>query len=115
MISTKQILTSHIFSTYKSGLKEFPVDVTLSKICSVEEDESKGIIVDGCSTEEYKSEYSHKHINKQKYAKNETYYEEYSVTDEVPSSFNIYKCVRKLLNILDVTYEQVCITTTKDK
>ena len=46
-----------------------------------------------------------KNINKQKDAKNETEYEESSVTDEVPSYFNIFKCGRNILNRLDVTYE----------
>ena len=41
-----------------------------------------------------------------KYAKNETEYEEYSVTNEVPSYFNIYDCGRNLLKRLDVAYER---------
>ena len=56
-----------------------------------------------------------KNINKQKDAKNETEYEESSVTDEVPSYFNIFKCGRNILNRLDVMYERACISTTKDK
>ena len=48
-------------------------------------------------------------------AKNETEYEEYSVTDEVPSYFNIFECVRNILNRLDVTYEQACMAPAKDK
>ena len=31
------------------------------------------------------------------------------------SYFNIFKCGRNILNILDVTYEQVCMATPKDK
>ena len=54
-------------------------------------------------------------LNKQKGAKNETEYEESSVTDDVPSYLNIFKCGRKLLNRLDVTHEQVCMATTKEK
>ena len=42
-------------------------------------------------------------IYKQKNAKNEAEYEESSVTDEVPIYFNIFKCVRNILNIFDVT------------
>ena len=42
---------------------------------------------------------------KKKYAKNEADYEEYSVTDEVPSYFNIFECGRNILNRLDMTYE----------
>ena len=57
----------------------------------------------------------HKNINKQKYAKNETEYEEYSVTNEVPSYLNIFECGRKLLNRLDVAYERSFMATTKDK
>ena len=38
-------------------------------------------------------------------ANNEAHYEESSVTDEVPSYFNIFECGRNLLNRLDLTYE----------
>ena len=47
----------------------------------MDKDESKGIIVDECSTEEDESEWVHRNINKQKDAKNEAEYEESSVTD----------------------------------
>ena len=57
----------------------------------------------------------HKNINKQKYANNEAEYKEYSVTHEVPSYFNIFECGRNILNILDVTYEQSCMATPRDK
>ena len=52
---TKQIPTSHVCSTDGSELKEFLVGETLSQIYSTDEDESKGIIVDGSSTEEDES------------------------------------------------------------
>ena len=52
MTVKKQIPTLHVFSTDKSKLKEFLVDETLSQICSTDKDESKGIIIDECSTEE---------------------------------------------------------------
>ena len=55
MTATKQILTSHVFSTDKSKLKDFLVDETLSQICSTDKDESKGIIIDEFSTEEDES------------------------------------------------------------
>ena len=54
-------------------------------------------------------------INKQTDAKNEAEYDEYSVTDEVTSYFNIFKCVGNILNRLYMTYEQECMVTTKDK
>ena len=38
-----------------SELKEFLVEKTLSQIYSTDEDESNGIIIDECSTEEDKS------------------------------------------------------------
>ena len=66
MTGTKHIPTSYIFYTDKSELKEFLVDKTMSQICSTDKDYSKGIIGDECSTEEYKSEYVHKNINKKK-------------------------------------------------
>ena len=71
MTATKQIPISKVCSTDRGKLKEFLVRETLSQICSTDEDESKGIIVDECSTDEYKSECVHKNINKQKYTKNE--------------------------------------------
>ena len=46
MIATKQILALHVYSTDESKLKEFLVDKIVLQICSTEEDESKGIIVD---------------------------------------------------------------------
>ena len=55
MTGTKQIPTSHIFSTDERELKAFPVDKNLSQICSTDEGESKGIIVNKYSTEEEKS------------------------------------------------------------
>ena len=63
MTVKKHIPTLHVFSTDKSKLKEFLVDETLSQICYTDEDESKGIIIDECSTEEDGSECVHKNIN----------------------------------------------------
>ena len=60
MPATKKILTSHVFSTDKSELKEFLADKTLSQICSTDKDEPKGIIVKECYAEEDKSEFVHK-------------------------------------------------------
>ena len=54
-------------------------------------------------------------INKQKDANKETEYEESSVTDEVPSYFNIFECVRNILNRLDVTYERACMATQEEE
>ena len=42
-------------------------------------------------------------------------YNESAVTKEVPSYFNIFECGRNLLDRLDVTYEQACMATPKDK
>ena len=39
-------------------------------------------------------------------AKNEAEYEESSVTDEVPSYFDIFECGGNHLNRLDLTYER---------
>ena len=64
---------------------------TLLQICSTDEDESEGIIVDNCSMEENESKCVHHNINRQKDAKNEAEYEEYSVTDTVPIYFNIFE------------------------
>ena len=45
MTGTKQIPTSHVFSTDESKLKEFLVDENLLQIYFTDKDESKGIIV----------------------------------------------------------------------
>ena len=52
MTATKQIPISHVYSMDDSEQEEFLVDKTLSQVCSTDEDESKGIIVDERSTEE---------------------------------------------------------------
>ena len=54
-------------------------------------------------------------INKQKDAKNEAEYGESSATHEVPNYVNIFQFGSNLLNRLDVTYEQACMDTPKDK
>ena len=46
----------HICYTEEIELREFLVKKTLSQSCSTDKDESKGIIVDKCSTEDDKSE-----------------------------------------------------------
>ena len=74
--------------------------------------ESKCIIVNKCYTEEEKSEFV---INKQKDSKNETDYEESSVTYAVTSYFNVLKCRRKILNRIDVSYERACMATPGEK
>ena len=56
-------------------------------------------------------------MKKQKDSNNETEYEESSVTvtHEVPNYINIFDCDRNILNRIDVTYEQACMATTKEK
>ena len=66
MNGTQQILTSHVYSMDESELRNFPVDKTLLQICSIDEDKSKSIIADECSTNDDESECVHKNINKQK-------------------------------------------------
>ena len=88
-------------STDEDESKHIIVNKTLSQICSTEEGEL-------CSTEEYKSECT---ITKQKDANNE-------VTYDVPNycnGFNVFKCVRKLLDGLDVSYERACMATPKEE
>ena len=111
MTGTKQIPTSHFYSKDKRELKEFLVEKTISQICYTDKDESKIIIVDEFSTKEDESEWVHKNIHKQKYENNEEEYEEYSVTYEVTSYFNIFECGKNILNRIDVTYEQACMAT----
>ena len=47
--------------------------------------------------------------------KNGAEYEDSSVKDEVPRYFNIFKCVRNVLNRLEVKYEQACMVSPKEK
>ena len=47
-------------------------------------------------------------------AKNEAEYQEPSVIHNVLSYFNIFECGKNILNRLDVTYEQACMSTPKD-
>ena len=42
-------------------------------------------------------------------------HEESSVTHDMMSNFNIFYCGRYIFNRLDVTYEQACMATTKEK
>ena len=115
---------SHVFPLDESELKQFLVNEPLSQSCFTDEDESKGIISDECSTEddEYKSkgiiankfsteeDKSECVINKQKDEKNE-------VTYDLPSyfnAFNVFKCGRKLLDILDVSYERACMAPVRE-
>ena len=52
-------------------------------------------------------------MNKQKDSRNEAEYELSSVTHEVLSYFNIFKCGMNILSRLDVTYELSCTATPK--
>ena len=54
----------HVYSTVESKLKEFLVNKNLSQNCSTDEGESKGIIVDECSTEDNGSELEGIIVNK---------------------------------------------------
>ena len=56
-----------------------------------------------------------KNINIKKDTNNEAEYEEYPVTDEVLSYFNILECGKNILNGLDVTYEQASMATQEDE
>ena len=105
----------------KDKSKGIIVHKTLSQICSTYEDESKRVIIDKnlsqncskkvdrlCSTEEGKSECT---ITKQKDAKNE-------VTNDVPNyfnAFNVFKCGRKLLDRLDLSYERAYMATQREE
>ena len=90
--------------------------------CYTDKDESKVIIVDEYPTEDNESESkviivnkfsaekdkSKCVINKQEDTNNE-------VTYDVPIYFNVFKCVRNILNRLDVLYERACMATPRDE
>ena len=94
MTGKKQILVSYVFSTDGSKSEDFLLEETLLQFCFMYEDKSKSIIVDTSSTEEIKSEYIHKNINKEKDANNESEYEEPTVTYnpvvKEPRYFNVF-------------------------
>ena len=113
MTATKQIPILHVCCKYEINLKEFIFDKNLSQIYSTDEDESKLILVDKCSTNKHESECVHKNINKKMDAENEAEYEESSVTYEVLRYFNIFECGRNTLNRLDMTYKQACMENRK--
>ena len=54
-------------------------------------------------------------INKEKDAINEAEYEEPLVTYEEQIFLNIFKCGKNILNRLEVTYEQACMSTLRYK
>ena len=91
--------SSTVCSTYEDELKQSIVNKTLLQKYSADVDEL-------CSTEIDIPEYT---ITEQK----DSEYEEFSVTKEVPSYFNIFECGRNLLDRLDVTYERACMDTPK--
>ena len=90
-----------VFSTDEDEWKQSIVNKNLLQNHSADVDEL-------CSTEIDISEYT---ITEQK----DVEYEESSVTKEVPSYFNIFECGRNSLDRLDMTYEQACMATPKDK
>ena len=55
MTAMKHIPVSHVFFTDESKLKDLLFNETLLHICSIDEDESKGINVNKVSTEEDES------------------------------------------------------------
>ena len=91
----------HIVSTDKDESKGIIVNKTLLQSCSTDKDKL-------CSTEEDKSECA---IKKQEDTKNEVIY-------DVPNyfnSFNIFECVRNILDRLDVSYERACMANPKNE
>ena len=90
----QQITISHICSLENSKSKGIIADKNSSQVCYTDKIESESVIVDESSTEESKSESINKIINKnkEKYAIEETEYEEPLVTDNPvindPSYFN---------------------------
>ena len=120
MTGTKQILISHVFSTYESETEELLAGKTLSQVCSTDENELKSIISDESSTEESKTECVQRNINKEKDAKNEAEHDEPTVTDDPifvkdPIYFNIFESGKNILNRIDTTCEQACMETSRDK
>ena len=111
--------SSHVCSMDEDESKGIIMHKTLSQNCSTDEDKSKGIIVNktlsrSCSTDKdelcsMKEDKSECTITKQKDAKNE-------VTYDVPNyfnAFNVFECGRNILDRLDISCERACIATPK--
>ena len=81
MTYTQQITIFRIFSLDKSELKGIIMDKNLLKVWFTDKSESERVIVDDFSTEESKSEWVQKSINKEKDAKKKTDNEYTSVDD----------------------------------
>ena len=101
----------HIFDSDKSEPKGIIVDKNLFQVYSKDESEPESVIVNESSTEDSKSESTHKSINtnKVKYAIDETENEEplvtYNPVINEPSYFNLLECGKTFLNKLDATCE----------
>ena len=82
--------------------------------------ESQSVIVNGNSIEESKSERVHKSINtnKEKYAIDETKYEEHLVTENLVINdliyFNLFKCGKTFPDNVYATCERACMENSKD-
>ena len=117
--TTNSDITSFWFG--RERIKCCPFGKKLSQVYSKDESEPESIIVDESSTEDSESESVHKSINKnkEKYAIDETEYEESSVTDNPvinePRYFNLFKCGKNIVNRLDATWKQACMVTSRDR
>ena len=111
----------NVYSTDEVGSKCIIVHETLSQNFSTEKGKSKQSIVNETLSQNYSTDVEKLYsteigISEHTITKTKgTEYEEYLVTKEVPSYFNIFECGRNLLERLDMTYEQACMATPKEK
>ena len=121
MASMKRIPILQVCDSNKSESKGVITDKKLSQVCSTDGSESEIVIFNESYMEESESKSVHKSINTNelKDAIDETDDEEPSVTDNPvindPGYLNLFNCGKNVLNNLDFTYEQACMTTSKDK
>ena len=112
---------SRVCSTDEDESKGIIVHKTLLQSCSTDEDKSKGIISNkilsqSCSADEGELICTEEYklectITEQKYAKNEVIY-------DVPNYFNvfnIFECGRNILHGLDMSYERAYMATPKEE
>ena len=107
----KTVPSLNVIATYEEESKHIIVHEGLSESCSTNERESKHRIANETWSQKNSADVSEYTITEQK----DKEYKETSVTKKVTSYFNIFECGRNLLDRLDVTYEQECMDTTKDK
>ena len=120
MTCTQQILILGVCYLGERKSKVVIAGKKILQVRSMEERKSESVIANENSMEESKSEIVHKSINtnKEKYAIDETKYEEHLVTENLVINdliyFNLFKCGKTFSDNVYATCERACMETSKD-